>query len=289
MKFEYGDIKTTDDFIQREKELSKTEGGRTLLKNINRAYLSRLIDTTQIAYNPKSVIGNFASHFTDIVRPNKFIIRFTYEDMEWSDDFALEILTKTVTAPSITTNKMTFKRAGKTVKIPLNQDVADNIELAFYQDVDNKVLNDIVYLINNQNEAGYHDKSKIINLSIYYMISINKSEGFTSSLTDLALDFFDINLGYRNSGNNEPQILNGSLNTTDKIVELKYKNIFIDNISGIGDMDNERVDTYSEAKMSLGFNGVSMSMWDWNKTMPSNNDNGMKLNDNAEDEQIVEF
>jgi len=289
MKFEYGDIKTTDDFIQREKELSKTEGGRTLLKNINRAYLSRLIDTTQIAYNPKSVIDNFASHFTDIVRPNKFIIRFTYEDMEWSDDFALEILTKTVTAPSITTNKMTFKRAGKTVKIPLNQDVADNIELAFYQDVDNKVLNDIVYLINNQNEAGYHDKSKIINLSIYYMISINKSEGFTSSLTDLALDFFDINLGYRNSGNNEPQILNGSLNTTDKIVELKYKNIFIDNISGIGDMDNERVDTYSEAKMSLGFNGVSMSMWDWNKTMPSNNDNGMKLNDNAEDEQIVEF
>jgi len=287
------DIKTTVDFTKRSKELAKTPGGQTLLKNITRNYLSRVIDTTEI-YDAKSKVSDFGASFTDIVRPNKFSIMFGFESYDGeTKDISMEHMIKTVTAPAITTNKMTFKRAGKTIKIPLNQDVADNLELSFYQDVDNRVLNQIVSIINNQNEFGYHNQFnsefKNISMSIRYHIKMNVGSSLTTSVTDLALNFFDIELGYKNSGNNEPRDLVGRSTIHDKIIDIRFNKLFIDNMSGLGDMDMERIDTYSEVKLSIGFNGVEMRMWDLKDLQESYSSQTNLMDVGKEDEQIVNF
>jgi len=267
---QYSDVKQTYNILERNNQLSKTENGRVLLRNIDQAYLSRMIDFTEVI-DSGSKINSFGKSFTDLVRPNKFIIRLGYENYGSDNSntfFVLNDFVKTITAPTINTNKIVFKRGGKTIKLPLNQDVADNLELSFYQDIDGKSINDIMYLLNNQNEAGYHnrfnDDTKRISLTMFYMIKIAvpSDKVDVKSITDTALQFFDINLGYKNTGFNEPRDTTNKITFRDKIIEIRFNNIFNDGISGF-EGDYERIDTYSELKVSLGFNGVEMKIWDY--------------------------
>jgi hypothetical protein len=267
MSFEYSDINSSVDFVKRSKELSQTERGRILLKNITKGYLSRLIDFTKVS-NTKQKLSEFTKLFTDIVRPNKFGVMINFENN--SGDIitsSINEFVKSITAPTINTNKMVFKRAGKTIKIPLNQDVPDNLDLSFYQDIDNTVINELVNNINNINDVGYHSKEIKISLSFVYKIALNKNPSMNVGVLNTALNFFNIDAfnGYKNTGHGEPAKKVGIEKPIEnKIVEIRYDNIFIDSMSGF-EGDQERVDTYSEIKIGLGFNGVKMLMWDLSK------------------------
>jgi hypothetical protein len=46
---------------------------------------------------------------------------------------------------------LTFKRAGKTIKMPLNIDSPNGLSLTLYQDLDNTVLNELFFLLNEYN------------------------------------------------------------------------------------------------------------------------------------------
>ena len=124
---------------------SETEEGRYLLKNvISPSLIARYIDNTGFEKVP-STKDYFKSNFTDIVRPNKLHTRIAIGN----EVLKMSNLVKSVTLPSDVRNVIQFKRAGKTIKLPLNKDSNDNISLSFFQDIDNNVLAGIFRLLTN--------------------------------------------------------------------------------------------------------------------------------------------
>jgi len=246
------------------RSLKKTKEGRLILKNITSNYLARAFDFTQIN-SVDMKLKDFTSKFHDLTRPNKFSLYFNIDYSDHDFQVNLSPFVKAITVPPIITNKMEFKRGGKTIKKALNQDITESLELRFYQDLDNKVLSSILELF-NLNASNYHngftdDQGKPIDvyLSLMYDANVNYSPSTSTSAVDLAADFFDINLlgGYKNVGKKKwiDKVL--TKNIEAQYIIFEFKNIFVSSTSGF-DLDNERINTFSEIICSLDFNGTSL-------------------------------
>lgn len=258
------DIKGKLQQIDEFRDLNKTPEGKILLENITSNYLSRLIDFTAIE-SKELPIEDFTSKFSDLVRPNKFSVRFNVENTFFPYDLTIDPFVKAITVPTITTNEMNFKRAGKTINIPLNQDVPDILDLTFYQDIDNKVLSGI-FSVMNFNESGYHpmfNSQSTASLSFLYNINMNYNSDIGFNPIQAGLDFFGIDILGKYYNNGDEKFIKNNLTKTikDKILEIKFNNVYVKDFSGF-DFDTERIDTFAELKLQLRFNGVSVYLWD---------------------------
>jgi len=266
MAIQLTDITNKVNDVERLRELNKTRAGRVLLKNITSSYLSRLIDFTAVQHGDLA-IDKFSSNFLDLVRPNKFYVKFAMDNSEgFNFETMIDPFVKSITAPNIVTNKMVFKHAGKTVKIPYNQDVPDSLDLTLYRDIDNKSLLSIFYYM-NFNVNGFHpqfvNNDYNASISLIYKVNMNYNASLSGNFVRSALNFFDIDIlnGYKNTGKKEPIKPILTKNIDDKIIEIKFNNVFVSNFGGFTP-DAERIDTFSETILSLDFNGVDFYIWD---------------------------
>ncbi len=289
----FNQLKSAANEIERANELSKTPGGREVLKNIAKANLLRLFDRTQI-YDQKAKLDVFRNKFKDIVRPNRFEIEFGLDQKVEGKaqksliNFHSTYLCKSLTIPSIKTNKMEFKRAGKTIKIPLNTTMDDSpIDITFYHDANNVVLGNLFTLLNT-NQYQYHNQfiETSAYLSLQYVVSMRYGEGSDYGLLDKAADFFDIGLfnSFEDSGSTKQLEALLPKHYNDKILEFKFNNIFFSEVNGF-EWDMEKIDTFGEIRCQIDFTGFEFNIWDMNKKysddFPSKLPNSTLLDDEA--------
>lgn len=269
----FNQLKNAASEIERANELSKTAGGREVLKNIAWANLLRLIDRTQIT-NKTALINNFKNKFKDLVRPNKFYLEFGLDQKIEGKaqksllNFHATYLAKSVTIPSIKTNKMTFKRCGKTINIPLNTTMDDApIEMTFYQDVNNTVLKNLFTLMNT-NEFQYHNQfvETSAYISLQYVLDMSYSEGSDYTTIEKIADFVGIGFlnTFEDSGSREQLDKLLPKRYFDKILEFRFNNVFISDMSGF-EWDMEKIDTFAEVRASFDFTGFEFKVWDMDK------------------------
>lgn len=272
--FTLNDIQNKADEVKRANELSKTKGGKEVLKNIVRANLLRLIDRTTMP-SSDAALNLFSTKFDDIVRPNKFEIEFGLDGVGLNHH--ITYLCKSFTIPAMIMNKLEFKRCGKTIKKPINIDMTDSLELVFYQDINNIVLKSIIQLL-NVNQYQYHNQfiDTTPYVSFKYNINMNYDEGGSLGILNTVANFFDIDFlnGYENAGRKKHIEKQLTKNTNDKIFEFKFNNVFINNFSGM-DFDMEKIDTFGELRLSLDYTGTELRTYDVDimKANQFNNDN----------------
>jgi len=281
MELSLNSINSVSDQIGHMNELSKTKGGREVLKNVTKAQFLRLWDRTKLSKD-LSIMDEFSAKFNDIVRPNKFEIDFTLNqkidnkeevNLIGQKDFPCTYLIKSFNVPAIKTNKISFKRCGKTINIPLNMTMDDApVELTFYQDANNAVLMNLFTLLNT-NEYQYNNQfiETDVSLSLRYEVNFNYGNGSSSNLLKKLANFFGIGFfnTYEDSGDKSKhieKILTNNYN--NKIFEFKFNKIFISNIDGF-EWDMEKIDTYAEIRVSVDFNGFSFDVWDADTLMKS--------------------
>lgn len=262
------DIKNKASEIKRANELSKTPGGKEILKNIAKSNLLRLIDRTRMS-SSKAALDSFSKLWLkDIVRPNRFTVEFGLKNKNQTlVNFSAAHLVKSFNIPEMKKNKIEAKRCGKTIKIPLNVDMSDPIELTFYQDSNNRVLHNLTTLF-NLNEFQYDNqiiqkKDMYFYVKFIYAINMNYSPNNSGrGLVQGALDFFDIDLfnTYENFGKKKhiEKVLTENVN--DKIIEFEFKNISVNSIGGL-EFDMEKLETYNEVRVSIDYNGVKFKTW----------------------------
>lgn len=274
----------------RYNELSKTKEGRKLLLQITSAEIGKFVDNTNIDASD-SVAKRWRKNFTDIVRPNKFVTRFTIG----SNRLEMTPLLKTVTLPIAQRNLLTFKRCGKTIKLPLNLDNPNSISLTFYHDIDGKVLRNILYTLQQYNYAfaDYNDQDsqdqKRFDFSLAYVLSFNHGlknaeTGYVKKFVKDAVASGIEMLGNEVLGSTNFDILNrallsknltntGNFETVAKVFDYvddyklmftcTYKNCFLENISDLT-FDMERINTYQEVSLQLQYKEFEIEVYDWN-------------------------
>jgi hypothetical protein len=277
MAITLNNITNTVQDVERMTRLSKTSGGRKLLKNITRSLLLQSVDKTSYK-SPPHRIEKFKQAFSDLQRPNRFEVLFNTEkdlDLFGEEGVSFNItsksfltpLIKSMSIPSIVTNSMSFKRCGKTINIPLNQDVADQLDLILYQDIDNNTYSNIMTLMNTKGSdyhARFSEENSNVTLSFIYLVNINTNSVDDYPVIDQALDFLGIDFfdKYYNSADKKYLKKSLSKNVETKILELKFNNVYISSLK-TSDGDMERIDNYSDITMSLKYSGMDLFSWNW--------------------------
>lgn len=274
--------------LQRINELGKTTEGQRLIKQIIASEVSRFINTSEIG-DVNNITKQWRSNFTDIVRPNRFSTVITAGE----NFYDLTEFIKSISLPAIQRNMLTFKRAGKTIKIPLNMDSPNSISLTLYQDVDNTVLNDLMYMINSYNYdfVNYNDVENRAtygsDLAILYPVKmqVDPKDLTTDFWNKLGADILQTGLEFgisKIAGNTNLQVLNLALsrdniqNTGNKETTAKYfnnpsflnftfkviyKNIFIENLNE-QTYDMERLNTYQELSATIHFQDIIIEIYE---------------------------
>jgi len=269
-------------------ELSKTNEGKKLLAQITASEIGRFIDKSSIE-KVTSQAKYWRSNFTDIVRPNRFSAIMT----AGGEFFDLTEFIKSITLPISERNMLVFKRCGKTIKMPLNIDNPNAMNLTFYQDLDNKVLSDLLFLINTYNYdfVNYNDVDNRAtygaNLTVFYPVNMitdpkNLTTDFWNKLGADAIHA-GIEFGARSLvGNTNFELLDkvlsqdnlqntGNYETVAKYfnnigvfklsIEVTYKNIFIENFQDIT-FDMERMNTYQELNISMQYQDMEIKVYE---------------------------
>lgn len=269
-------------------ELAKTREGQRLIKQIVASEASKLIDNTRIG-DVNSFVKNWRQLFTDITRPNKFKAVINYG----SETFDLSYFVKSITIPSVERNSIVFKRCGKTIKLPLNFDTPNTMNMMLYQDIDNKVYSDILFILNNTDYdyIGYNDVNNRaesgIDVAILYPVSMQvdlktATNDFWNKLQNYVINTGIEFAGRAIAGNTNFEVLQralssdglqntGNLETTAKYFnnpnffnftfKVLYKNVFLDSVDEQS-YDMEKQNTYQEFGLRLHYQDLIIEVYE---------------------------
>jgi hypothetical protein len=273
---------------ERISDLSKTPEGRNLIKQITAAEVGRLLNLTSID-DASSMMQSWRKNFTDLVRPNKFTSWFSFGN----ETLNLSRMVKSINLPIGERSILNFKRCGKSIKLPLVMDNPNSLSMTFYQDIDNKVFEEIIFLINNYTYdfVNYNDvDNRTINfpkLEVGYIVKMHTelkaSDGFLKQFAqDLSKSAFS-KVGGEFLGNTNYDLLNkifmsGNETNVDQANQAKYfenidvfkylfsfeySNIFVEKANDLS-FDMEKMNMYQELTLNLQYQDLNINIYDFN-------------------------
>lgn len=216
----------------------------------------------------------------DLIRPNKFYVTFytNYENFDPdNNEHYIGSFVKSFTIPPMTKSFVTIKRMGKTIKIPRNNDISDNVSIKFHADTNAKTLSWLsnVYYMGENRPLTSQSKDKLYGVGkdrvkwtmvVYGIQRIWTPKGELKSeyekdpytFSGIAKSFvptINTPLGNINIFKNEvkkPEDLFDVWSDTENIFVMKFDDIFISELQ-LPEFDYSNTSSLSEFNATFGF------------------------------------